>query len=63
VVNLKRADENAETCRCWDKLCKNTLALEILQVLIEFKFKYIWNFLEYAEVTKSSDGVKYWGYV
>jgi hypothetical protein len=57
------AYEKAEACRCWDKICKISLDIWTLQVVLECKFIYIWNFQDYPEVPKNSDGMKYRGYV
>jgi hypothetical protein len=38
---MKMAYEEAETCRCWDKLCKNSLTIQTLQVVCDGNFTYI----------------------
>jgi hypothetical protein len=38
---MMMAYEKVETCRCWDKLCKNSLAIKILQVVFDCNFTYI----------------------
>jgi hypothetical protein len=53
--------EKAETCRCWDKLCKNALAVQTLQVVFHCKctYSYIRDPLQHnGELTwKFCDGI------